>query len=514
MINYEKYLKNTNTSLVRELSSKEDRTILFVKRSDGTPFVLRIYNHEIPAYRAIEGHECAGLPRIFGCESMDGLFFVEEEYIDGVSMAELYSGGRRADEREAEEILRGLCSAVAYLHDCGFIHRDLKPEHVLRTQDGRLVIIDLDAAMKICPEKGNDTRLLGTAGYAAPEQFGFTRSDQRTDIFAIGVLLNELLTGAHPSVVLYEKDPMRRMIAKCTSINPSDRYQTAAALCADLEKNAFDDGKPAETGRKKTWRVAGAVVIIAALAVFAAAAGGAFGGGEDAGTGAGIENREDGSGQGEKPAEDTATVEGTDYLQLYKDGSQIVYYNTRQGGQSAELFTETGKKIDQSYEVYTDRNIGFVQWDDKWDSWCLVSNTAKPGESGYLHAEKDGKHYAIRCIVFPEPTSIYTNVPDIDDLAKGYLESEPAPDDPMKRSMELTYEKGKPVTLYLVAAHGFSLDEVTCDSPHVKIEEYTKKANYPFPIATLTYENKDGGEDSFTVRGPYNTYVVTMRPKQ
>lgn len=518
MINYGKYLEHKQTLFVKELSCKEDRVVLLVQRAEGGTFVLRIYDHEIPAYRAIEGNDCPNLPKVYSCESFDGLFFVEEEYIFGSSLAELYPGVEKTGEAHAEEIMDGLCGAVSCLHDCGFIHRDIKPEHVLKTPENRIVLIDLDAAMAIRPEKGNDTQLLGTAGYAAPEQFGFSRSDKRTDIFSMGILFNELLTGVHPSVTLYEEEPIRHIIEKCTSINPQDRYQTVEEIRRDL-KSAVEDagagaaafskarpdapsGKKVQKGRKIL--ISACAVLAIAVAAFAVTAlldhsPDAQGGGEIT----------DGPAETEAPKTDTATAEGTDYLQLYKDGSQTIYYNTRQGSQAAALFTETGEKIDQSYNVYTDRNIGFVEWDSRWDSWGLHSNSAMPGETGFLHAEKDGKHYAIRCLVFPEPTSIYTNVPDIDDLAKGYLGPERLPEDPSKSAIQLTYEKGKPLTLYLVAAHGFSLDDVTCDSPRAKIQEYTEKANYPFPISLLTYQG-DGKEDTITVNSPYGTYIIYL----
>jgi serine/threonine protein kinase len=79
----------------------------------------------------------------------------------------------------------------------------VKPDHVILAEDGRVVLIDLDGSMEIQPEKSEDTRLLGTALYAAPEQFGLARSDQRTDVYAVGILLNEMLTGAHPAVKQY-----------------------------------------------------------------------------------------------------------------------------------------------------------------------------------------------------------------------------------------------------------------------------------------------------------------------
>lgn len=85
--------------------------------------------------------------------------------------------------------------------------------------ENRVVLADSDIAVQICPDKVSDTELLGTAGYAAPEQFGFSRCDQRTDIFAMEILLNIMLTGAHPSAGFYERQPLKITIEKCKKID-------------------------------------------------------------------------------------------------------------------------------------------------------------------------------------------------------------------------------------------------------------------------------------------------------
>ena len=161
---------------------------------------------------------------------------VEEEYIDGISLQELIDGGEKMAPERAIAITSSVCRALLRLHRKGIIHRDVKPEHVMLTSEGKLYLIDLDAAMWILPEKKSDTRLLGTAGYAAPEQFGLNRSDVRTDIFAVGILLNLLLTGEHPAVVRFREGALGHIIETCTAINPQDRYQNMTELLEDLEK--------------------------------------------------------------------------------------------------------------------------------------------------------------------------------------------------------------------------------------------------------------------------------------
>ena len=97
------------------------------------------------------------------------------------------------------------------------------------TKQGRVVLLDLDAAAPLLGSPDRNTRLLGTAGYAAPEQFGFARCDVRADIFALGVLLNVMLTGQHPSRRLAEGHA-GRIVRRCTMMNPDQRFRDVLEL--------------------------------------------------------------------------------------------------------------------------------------------------------------------------------------------------------------------------------------------------------------------------------------------
>ncbi len=132
----------------------------------------------------------------------------------------------------AKKILKQLCLALTVLHQNGIVHRDVKPENVMVSDEGRVVLIDFSISRKVIPG-GSDTQILGTVGYAAPEQLGLSQSDGRTDIYAMGVLYNVMLTGKHPSVEL-ARGKAGRIIRKCTAVNPDDRYQTSEKLLQTL----------------------------------------------------------------------------------------------------------------------------------------------------------------------------------------------------------------------------------------------------------------------------------------
>ena len=147
----------------------------------------------------------------------------------------MIDGGEKMDVERALTLTARLCETLGKLHEIGFIHRDVKPEHVLMDAEGELFLIDLDAAMRIEPQKANDTRLLGTTGYAAPEQFGIYQSGPVTDIYAVGVLLNELLLGVHPTIDT-PKGKLGKVINKCIMAQMSKRYQNVSELAEVLNK--------------------------------------------------------------------------------------------------------------------------------------------------------------------------------------------------------------------------------------------------------------------------------------
>ncbi|MEG0924457.1 MAG: serine/threonine-protein kinase [Anaerovoracaceae bacterium] len=489
MIDLNKCLDLEENSLEKVLSEKEDSAILLMRHPDETLFILRIYSREISAYRVVTNNNCPGLPQVYSCENKDGMFFVKEEYIDGISLDEMLQGGQVMEEADVKKIVLDVCRTISFIHNLGYIHRDIKPEHILMTPENRIVLVDLDASMELRHEKHNDTQLLGTAGYAAPEQFGFTRSDERTDIYAIGILINELLTGAHPTVKFYSNGgALKHIIEKCTNINPENRYQTILEIINELQ---VSDGSK----NKSKKHLIISLVIVAILV---------FGGTVLA---LNLPNDSDNGSDTGNDKSTVAMVEETDFMQLYWGDGSTLYKNCRQGSQSAPLFTADGTQIDKTYDVHTDKAIGRVLWDAKWTSWRLSSNESLPGDTGLIYAEKNGKKYAMRCRVYAEPVSVYAQIPDENDLAKGYLVPK---ENNQNGVVEMPYNKGKDLTLYLAAAPGFNMAKVTCDSDSTTIEPATGGDNYPYPMSKLTIKNPDSNNNIFTVYGEYNQITIKL----
>lgn len=227
---YESFWETVTTEYdtLRVLKQSPRGTVSVVRhKKSGTRYVFRRYSGSGEVYRRLLPVLCPHLPQIMEAAEQDGQTAVLEEYVQGDTLAELLMGARLT-EREARQVTMQLCQALHVLHSMGAVHRDVKPENViLRGSDA--VLIDFDAARIYKDESESDTQVLGTTGFAAPEQYGIFQSDERADIFSLGVLLNIMLTGKHPSREM-AAGKMGRIVRKCTMTAPEQRYQSARAL--------------------------------------------------------------------------------------------------------------------------------------------------------------------------------------------------------------------------------------------------------------------------------------------
>ena len=219
---YESFLEAVTTEYdtLRVLKQSPRGTVSVVRhKKSGTRYVFRRYSGSGEVYRRLLPVLCPHLPQIMEAAEQDGQTAVLEEYVQGDTLAELLMGARLT-EREARQVTMQLCQALHVLHSMGAVHRDVKPENViLRGSDA--VLIDFDAARIYKDESESDTQVLGTTGFAAPEQYGIFQSDERADIFSLG--------GKHPSREM-TAGKMGRIVRKCTMTAPEQRYQSARAL--------------------------------------------------------------------------------------------------------------------------------------------------------------------------------------------------------------------------------------------------------------------------------------------
>ena len=197
----------------------------------GQRFVLRRFTGNAEVYRRLLHCTCRNLPAVYEVASQGEEHLILEEYIQGDNLGDLLQGALFTVE-ETRSVVDQVCRALWVLHDLAAVHRDVKPENII-LRGSEAVLIDFDAARLYKPEEDTDTQVLGTAGFAAPEQYGLSQSDTRTDIYATGILINVMLTGEHPSKKLAE-GRMGRIVTRCTQVNPKKRYQSVLQLMEAL----------------------------------------------------------------------------------------------------------------------------------------------------------------------------------------------------------------------------------------------------------------------------------------
>ena len=140
-----------------------------------------------------------------------------EEYIEGDTLGFLLKDALFSPD-ETRKIIMQICRGLWGLHSLDTVHRDIKPENIiLRGSDA--ILIDFDASRIYKSESSTDTQVLGTTGFAAPEQYGISQSDIRSDIYSLGIVINIMLTGQHPSKKL-AKGHLGRIVTRCTHVNP------------------------------------------------------------------------------------------------------------------------------------------------------------------------------------------------------------------------------------------------------------------------------------------------------
>lgn len=227
-------------SCYEELSRlQENKSIWLVRHNEsGVIYVkkhVELFNRDI--YRQLKNAKISNVPEVVCCVEEQDKLIVIEEYIHGISLKRMLERDGLLSEKKTVEIMLQLCDVVAQLHSCEplIIHRDIKPSNIMISNDGVVKLIDFNAAKQFSSGQNEDTWLMGTQKFAAPEQYGFGQSDQRTDIYAIGVTMHYLLTGCFPKeTVIVGK--ISEIINRCVALSKEERYQTVQELQRSLKR--------------------------------------------------------------------------------------------------------------------------------------------------------------------------------------------------------------------------------------------------------------------------------------
>ena len=195
--------------------------------------ILDVYNESV--FSILKTHPITNMPHIYCLHEENDQLTVIEEYISGFTIQELLDNGKHFDLSEITSILISICHTLSVLHSFNpaIIHRDIKPSNIMLTPENHVFVLDMNAAKFTNTSQACDTVLIGTNGYAAPEQYGFRSSDAKTDVYAVGMLIKALLASLLDKRS-YAVKHLESIAQKCTMLEPNSRYHSVSELTDQL----------------------------------------------------------------------------------------------------------------------------------------------------------------------------------------------------------------------------------------------------------------------------------------
>ncbi|MEG2082303.1 MAG: protein kinase, partial [Oscillospiraceae bacterium] len=219
------------------------------------PELVRRFKNESKAISLLS-HDC--IIKVLDVNITDAEKYLVIEYIEGITLKDFIESRGRLDWKEALIFASVILNGVGHAHEHGIIHRDLKPQNIMLTREGQLKIMDFGIArLSTASQKTVTDKAIGSVHYISPEQVKGQNTDNRSDLYSVGIMMYEMLTGTLPfqsetavSVALQQlsdtaKSPrelvpeipkgMEQIVMRAIEKDPQDRYQTAQAMAADLK---------------------------------------------------------------------------------------------------------------------------------------------------------------------------------------------------------------------------------------------------------------------------------------
>ena len=249
------------------LKESEDSATFIVKETAagilcvlkwGRNMQAELLRNEMEILEKLADRKLSGIPKAYRIFEENGEVYLVREYIEGTPLAQMVLQKGGIPETEICRISRKICRTAEQFQnpDNPMIHRDIKPENIVITVGGEAVFIDFGTMRSYKKDGSRDTFVVGTRGTAAPEQYGYTQTDQRTDVYAIGQTMLYMVSESYEMDQLSECNisrKLKKVIEKACSFEPDKRYTDASELSRAIEKCQ-------KNSRKILWKKTGAVV--------------------------------------------------------------------------------------------------------------------------------------------------------------------------------------------------------------------------------------------------------------
>jgi hypothetical protein len=252
-----------NFTRLKLLKAHDGATTEEVQDTAGTIYVRKILPCTGLPYQELTELRNTVLPTIYYTAEDADTTYVIEEYIGGRNLEEirqaLAAEHQYLTEGQIWSITNQICQALQVLHAHHILHRDIKPGNIILREDGSVKLIDFGAArLATAQEKGHDTLIMGTPGFAPPEQFGFAPTDVRSDLYALGMTMKALWAPSYHG-------PLLAIANRCTKFDPDQRINSAAEMAALLQNCV--------RSRWRRWQhglIAGVLVVLILICAYAA----------------------------------------------------------------------------------------------------------------------------------------------------------------------------------------------------------------------------------------------------
>lgn len=171
-----------------------------------------------------------GIPEAYECFEQDGISYLFRSYIDGENLHEYIIDNGSLSLEKTVQIGINVCEILSRMHEkkLPIIHRDIKSENIVITPNGEIYLVDFGISREYDFNASRDTQIMGTPSAAPPEQFGYCQTDERSDVYAVGVLLNELATGSVKINANALPHKLSAIVKRCTEFAPEKRYKNAS----------------------------------------------------------------------------------------------------------------------------------------------------------------------------------------------------------------------------------------------------------------------------------------------